>query len=109
MSAFKAFGRVCSYLPGDALGEPEGADKRDVQAVTEALERARVVAVLDGWAQANPGWAWRCIETGARCCCEGVFIHNNREPLNDERFDCYGPTPDAARAAAARAIEAGEV
>lgn len=80
------------------------------QEICEALERARVVGVLDAWAQSCPGWAWRCVgSTSGRFCCEGVFIHPNREPLTDERFDCYGPTPDAARAAAAKAIESGKV
>lgn len=79
-------------------------------ALLAIAERARVVGVLDAWAARHPGWAWRCISgSNGRCCCEGVFIHPNREPLSDERFDCYGHTPDAARAAAAKAIEAGEV
>ena len=79
------------------------ADAAQHRAITEALERARVVAVLDGWAvtgrrnvpqvqRALSGPGWSVLVAGAE---------------RDYFFE--GPTPDAARAAAARAIEAGEV
>ncbi len=61
----------------------------------EALERARVVGVLDahpterGWEVYPHGKVWRCGLGSAK--------------------QIEGSTPDDARAAAARAIEAGEV
>ncbi len=75
----------------------------DIDGTMEQLERARVVAVLDGWADRNrtcpapcanrvdeftDGGAWRVIVTGYPWF--------------------FGATPDAARAAAAKAIESGE-
>ena len=72
--------------------------------VTEALERARVVGVLDTWAESgkypfftmpihheHPAGGW--------VCCTRTF--GGPEFVAD--------TADAARAAAAKAIEAGEV
>lgn len=74
-----------------------------------ALERARVVAVLDGWQRANPGWAVYVQGDSTQWWCGSEFNHPGYEPLFDARFELFGETPDAARAAAARAIEAGEV
>jgi hypothetical protein len=90
--------------------------------LSETLERARVVGVLDAWVSA----------TRAREECGGVYfasweiIHNSRGELacelvyeewsgeEDGRWvECRktfeGPNNDAARAAAAKAIEAEEV
>ena len=75
----------------------------------EALERARVVAVLDGWAQyrgpAGRGGQWYVVQDTV--CVLHVLPPGAESELPPHYFD--GPTPDMARAAAARAIEAGEV
>jgi hypothetical protein len=56
-----------------------------VEAIAEALERARVVAVLDGWAAAVPDVRfWRMITGAAYCELPGHIFQ--------------APTPDAARA-----------
>ncbi len=74
------------------------------EATLAALERARVVGVLDVWAEKHKSLNWAswpdCGPNGYACC----LTH-----LDDSTRDFYGPTPDAARAAAAKAIEAGEV
>jgi hypothetical protein len=83
-----------------ATGSPEAA--------CEALERARVVAVLDGWAarQDNSGqvtvYSSEDADSGERLhwCC-GLHGRASRGYI--------GATPDAARAAAAAAIESGEL
>lgn len=100
MSALKAYGRTlaaASDLP-DCL---DPADVRDVQA---ALERARVVAVLDGWAETSPGCGWRMTDMGSTPTCT---LYPTVRTAEARHFTAS--TPDAARAAAARAIEAGEV
>jgi hypothetical protein len=92
--------------PGHMLGTHDTANKR--RELFGALQTLALddwaVRVLDAWAALNPGWAWRSIASRPRCCCEGTFIHAGREPLNDERFDCYGDTPYAARLAAVEAV-----
>lgn len=72
----------------------------------EALERARVVAVLDGWAGKHARAFWR-VEQGDDCICVGEVDEGARGVRRHFRHAAH--TPDAARAAAARAIEAGEV
>lgn len=72
----------------------------------QALERARVVGVLDAWAavpalDSDRSWATRCVEEGLLFACHLVTHDSNRK--------WFGKTPDAARAAAAKAIESGEV
>lgn len=74
--------------------------------LAEALERARVVGVLDAWAagpapDSDRSWATRCVEEGRLFACHLVTHDSNRK--------WCGKTADAARAAAAKAIEAGEV
>jgi len=71
-------------------------------AVSEALERARVVAVLDGWAD-KPGRSHSTGTYATACIC---FLEGKQ---TGDGGEFSGPTPDAARAAAARAIENGEV
>lgn len=72
------------------------------------IERARVVGVLDAWAERNEEHPFITqrgeSDEAERWCCW-------RENYVGETVQCYfyGPTPDAARAAAAKAIEAGEV
>lgn len=74
----------------------------EATALAEALERARVVAVLDGWAEKH-GARYQLLSLGA-IGCRVSLVKRGATPLHLD-----GPTPDAARAAAARAIEAGEV
>lgn len=103
MSAFKAYGRILAA----ASDLPDCLDPADVRDVQSALERARVVAVLDGWADKERGWhtseTW---DKGDQAWL--VMLHGPHSEIGSEP-SFTGPTPDAARAAAARAIEAGEV
>lgn len=64
-----------------------------------ALERARVVGVLDAWAE-RYGYDWNS-DPRAETCTLHPFRWNARV--------FSGATPDAARAAAAEFIESGEV
>lgn len=73
--------------------------------VEEAVERARVVGVLDAWAKRVAGRAHTMRNGDMSEVCDLEFV-NGRTKHNKGFF---GPTPDAARAAAAKAIEAGEV
>lgn len=83
----------------------------DPAQLSAALERARVVGVLDAWA-AKPGNENYPFKTqpaegfgpeDSWCCwSESVDVPGRKQFF-------YGPDPDAARAAAAKAIEAGEV
>ncbi len=85
-------------------------------AVEELLERARVVGVLDAWAAARP-LELRRVELrgdgpGLECLWTTTCTYTRSGDSPDERYTVYqlhGPTPDAARAAAAKAIENGEV
>lgn len=69
-----------------------------------ALERARVVGVLDAWAEKTKGW-W----TTDTFLTPGIagWVCEMEWPGGKRTFS--RETPDAARAAAAKAIEAGEV
>lgn len=63
------------------------------------IERARVVGVLDVWAGLGNFWLIRRHSAAGdewQCWC------NNK-------LTSWGPTPDAARAAAAKAIEEGSI
>ncbi len=73
----------------------------DYRIVFDALECARVVGVLDAWAERNSCDPFRTepYNAGALWICRSAYC-----PI---RFE--GPTADAARAAAAKAIESGEV
>ena len=71
-----------------------------------ALERARVVAVLDGWAAQQSHRRWHLVNY-AHGVAVSRWVVNLTWPAGETERS--GPTPDAARAAAARAIEAGEV
>ncbi len=78
-------------------------------AMVEALERARVVGVLDAWAADNDE---HVITQGP---CYDVtrprlyFCSLRLAGETTSLLSVSGPTADAARAAAAKAIEAGEV
>jgi len=75
-------------------------------ATVDAIERARVLAVLDGWRTSGDyrrtwtmGWRNACVLRNHDMATGGLVLERYWE----------GSTPDAARAAAAKAIEAGEV
>ncbi len=80
------------------------------------IERARIVGVLDAWADAGERWQGRswmyefCESSTGNNHCITLEYNGDAEVGHVEDWDSYtGPTPDAARAAAAKAIEAGEV
>ena len=73
--------------------------------VSALLERARVVGVLDAWTERNPHGG--PFATGPNVDAPpslGAFVCSNGEGAA-----FYGPSYDAARGAAAKAVEAGEV
>ena len=73
--------------------------------ISAALECARVVGVLDAWALAKHGRSVELVATaGAYPAC--IEVKTNVALTGR---DYFGITPDAARAAAAKAIESGEV
>lgn len=91
-------GRHHAYVPPGDLRDPD------------AVERARVVGVLDAWAIKQKGEQWSLRE-------EEVFENETEAEAFrftvvlgfDEDHYYSAPTPDAARSAAAKAIESGEV
>ncbi len=87
-----------------------------IEISTDALERARVVAVLDAWAAQQLeicGVGHRIVTAYGPKRREGrtvPWVHVTAETLEGGRVWLgNGPTPDEARAAAAKAIESGEV
>jgi hypothetical protein len=72
----------------------------------EAPERARVVGVLDAWRKLKPDRWWDMDSEGGLSVRSMCVLHG---PQPEEDWEYFGDTPDAARAAAAKAIEAGEV
>lgn len=73
--------------------------------VADALERARVVGVLDAWQSADRlSRESALFHTSGHSWCIALVSNSG-----GTRSYFYGDTPDAARAAAAKAIEAGEV
>lgn len=81
---------------------------RKEQAV--ALERARAVGVLDAWADRSASYGWSCKLTVFRGQAEPDDAHKYVCHLTLGRGVSYfGPTADAARAAAVEAIEKGRV
>ena len=97
MSAGAAFGRILALA-----GLSEKYEPGDVASVSEALERARVVGVLDGWAEKNSA-RYQVLSLGASLARASLV----KQGTPACHFDAN--TPGAARAAAARAIEKGEV
>jgi len=82
-------------------------DEAKLRGVYEALERARIVGVLDAWRAAAVvprKRAYELDEHGVLFLCEWQPFAR----LGQIRKGFEG-NPDAARAAAAKAIEAGEV
>ncbi len=70
--------------------------------VEEAIERARVVGVLDAWRQLVPYTRVMSYDVGDRSAL------SLQRPLKQSRV-WVAESSDAARASAAKAIEAGEV
>lgn len=89
------------YMAGMQNVQPD----RDAaeRGIREALERARVVGVLDAWAESGPGRSYYVTATpvGEYWC--KVFEAGDMLAA----FTRPGATRDAARAAAAKAVEAG--
>lgn len=75
----------------------------EATALAEALERARVVAVLDGWAEKR-GTLTPAPRKRPKRLGGGYIVFTGKACRG-----FMGESRDAARAAAARAIEAGEV
>lgn len=71
----------------------------DDDSISAALERDRVMAVIDGWAGRTGVAPSGPIRTGSKW----AFVLHTEQPA------FFGSTPAAARAAAVRAIEAGKV
>lgn len=76
--------------------------------ISAALERARVVGVLDGWATStrSVGGGWRMTDLSPECTPTCTLYPS---VLTREARHFTAATPDEARAKAAAAIEAGEV
>ena len=75
-----------------------------------SVERARVVAVLDGWAATGKADRWETLDRRDVAVKWPAMRWRVLLSYADDQCSCYfGPTPDAARAAAAAAIEKGEV
>jgi hypothetical protein len=71
----------------------------------EALEALSVIAVLDSWVLAKPGRAIELVATaGAYPAC--IEVKHN---VSHVGRDFFGDTPAKARAAAAKAIQKGEI
>jgi hypothetical protein len=77
-------------------------DSGVMREVEAALERARVVGVLDAWASDGYREHRAMASSDGRGVC-ALFNYARKSPY------FYGKTIDEARAAAAKAIEAGEV
>jgi hypothetical protein len=95
-----------------ALHDSSGPSPEVVHAIAEALERARVVAVLDGWGKACQQNESRIVSV-SQCKDEVLDAFEDwfcdLQGTADTRRIFRAPTPDAARTAAALAIERGEV
>lgn len=108
MSPDKALGLArsalghCTIGTMRSIGRGEAIEAGDT--LEANLERARVVGVLDAWQGLQPQGAMVRLRVSA----DGSEVTIVRPGL-----PCAGPylgdSPDAARAAAAKAIEAGEV
>ncbi len=95
-----------SPLAGLARYRSHGDNEAELIA---ALERARVVGVLDGWVAGRIDRDMS-LDIHPPTGHTTVMLWANRGPRGGRNYIAFrGPTPDAARAAAARAIEAGEV
>jgi hypothetical protein len=92
------------YPDADKQAQVEMAREHNARADREAIERDRVVGVLDAWAAAKAASHETCWN-GRYWVCRGWV--SGTEAWNGDGF--VGDDAHAARAAAAKAIEAGEV
>ena len=79
----------------------------DPHGLAPMLERARVVGVLDAWADALGHRVWAMIRNSSGGWA--VELHEGADGQESSTVLGHATTPDAARAATAKAIEAGEV
>lgn len=86
------------------VGHSDLSDSQLVAELRECLERARVVGVLDAWAGQSIQFAWEYMMAMSR----GEWMCRLWKGSAIVR-SFAGHSADAARAAAAKAIEAGEV
>lgn len=94
-------GRLLAIQPGPPIPVEPGSN------LAEIIERARVVGVLDAWAEKN-----ECDPPHPVRQANGSFVvFWMTVGFGDiwSENEAVGSTPDAARAAAAKAIENGEV
>lgn len=100
--AFATMHDRCSKLlerqPGSPVHVEPGGN------LAEIIERARVVGVLDAWADLAAHRSHELVRLAF-----GAFEVRFHPNYANGHALCVGATPDAARAAAAKAIEAGEV
>lgn len=96
----------CSSLTCDACGSLNKA----LAELEQQVERARVVGVLDAWARLNGYYRIAQMRLPADGSWQLYLVREGVVHGSPPRtWSFVAPTPDAARAAAAKAIEAGEV
>ncbi|HEY6924451.1 MAG TPA: hypothetical protein VI653_13350 [Steroidobacteraceae bacterium] len=88
----------------DGVAFRDSGIMREVEA---AIERARVVGVLDAWADALGYRVWAMIRNSSGGWA--VELHEGADGQEASTVLGHANTPDDARAAAAKAIEAEEV
>jgi hypothetical protein len=79
----------------------------DCALILDALERDRVVAVLDAWAQRKSYETDECYSWQSVPLCGQAEDECLLKVQGAIRWSYLGASPEAARAAAAKAIEAG--
>lgn len=81
--------------------------EQSIATLRAALERSRVIAVLDAWAETEPRVRQHSVRMRANCyTCDCVRVGSDGITWLISRD---GATINAARAAAAKAIESGEL
>ncbi len=95
---------ACAYLRG--LNSPCRTPEEGERAATRLEADARAlwaVRVLDRWAKGSKALEWRVTDCSEQVCCTLQRTVNGGQVADT---DYYGPTPDAARIAAAEALVA---
>ena len=105
----RAAGNFAAVLASEAAGNHNACatiPAADCKLILAALERARVVGVLDGWAHPDTGrgFVWRL-----EYLDDANLWELSLKPTQGKRVSYTAATPDEARAKAVAAIEAGEV